>query len=261
MIAALSKAGAVLGEDSYIKAAGKAAKFIQAEMSEDELLHRYRLGEAAIPAFLDDYAYLVWGLLELYEATFDAKYLLEAKRLTSESIKLFWDLDLGGFHMSRASESSLPRVKESYDGAKPSGNSVMAMNLLRLGRSYEAEYEEKAEQLLSAFASLVEANPMAHTYLLCALDYSIGPSYEVVVAGESDSDDTGEIIKALQGLYIPNKILLLKTPNLDYLLGYTAMMKGVDGRPTIYVCRNRACNMPVTSLKDALQLLGFSQTS
>jgi uncharacterized protein YyaL (SSP411 family) len=261
MIAAISKAGAVLGEDSYLKAAGKAVKFIQAEMSEGGLLHRYRLGEAAIPAFLDDYAYLAWGLLELYEATFDAKYLVEAEHLTTEAIKLFWDPDLGGFHMRRVSESSLPRVKETYYGAKPSGNSVMAMNLLRLGRSYEAEFEEKAEQLLSALASLVESNPVAHTYLLCALDYSIGPSYEVVVAGDSDSDDTRKILKALQGLYIPNKILLLKTPDLNYLLGYTAMMKSIDGKPAIFICRNRTCNLPVTNLKDALKLLNFTQTS
>jgi len=257
MIAALSKAGAELVEESYIKAAEKAASFIHTKMNESGLLHRYRLGEAAIPAFLDDYAYLIWGLLELYEATFDTKYLVEAKCLADEAIKFFWDPDFGGFHMSRSSESSLPRVKETYDGAKPSGNSVMAMNLLRLGRGVEAGFEATAEQLLNAVAPLVEANPIAHTYSLCTLDYSIGPSYEVVVTGNPSSEDTRQMLYALRRSYIPNKILMLKTPSLDYLLGYTSMMNSIEGKPTIYVCRNRVCNLPVTNIKDAMKSLGI----
>jgi hypothetical protein len=148
-------------------------------------------------------------------------------------------------------------VKETYDGAKPSGNSVMAMNLLRLGRGVEAGFEATAEQLLNAVAPLVEANPIAHTYSLCALDYSIGPSYEVVVTGNPSSEDTRQMLYALRRSYIPNKILMLKTPSLDYLLGYTSMMNSIEGKPTIYVCRNRVCNLPVTNIKDAMKSLGI----
>jgi len=255
MIAALSKAGAVLGEKSYIKAAEKSADFILVKMNEAGLLHRYRLGEAVIPAFLDDYAYLIWGFLELYEATFNAKYIIETKRLTEEAIGLFWEPNLGSFQMSRQSEGSLPMVKETHDSAKPSGNSVMAMNLLRLGRSVEAELEATAEQLLSTLAHLVEANPHSYSYLLCALDYKIGPSYEVVIAGDQTSEDTQQIIDTLQLSYTPNKFLMLKTPDLDEFLGYTAMMKSIEGKPAIYICRNRVCNLPMTDINDALKSL------
>jgi uncharacterized protein YyaL (SSP411 family) len=255
MIAALSKAGAALGEENYVKAAEKAADFILKRLYEDELLHRYRLGESAIPAFLDDYAYLTWGLLELYEATFHAEYLGVAKRLTHDAIRHLWDPDLGGFHISRPLESPLPSMMEAYDGSKPSGNSVMAMNLLRLGRVVESSLEVKAEQLFKALASIVGANPVAHTYLLCALDYSIGPSYEVVVAGDPALDDTRHFLDTLHRSYTPNKVLMLKTPSLDDMLYYTSKMSSVDSKPTIYICRDRVCRTPLTDLEEAIRFL------
>jgi uncharacterized protein YyaL (SSP411 family) len=256
MIAALSKAGAVIGERNYVKAAEDATNFILTKMNDNTLLHRYRQKEAAIPAFLDDYAYLVWGLIELYEATFYVIYLQEANHLTEDTVKLFWDPDLGGFYLSRSSEGSLPRVKDTHDGAKPSGNSVMEMNLLRLGRILEGGLEEKAEKLLNAVVPLVEANPTSFTFLLCALDYKIGPIYEVVIAGGQNPADTSQIIGTLQGSYIPHEFLMLKTPRLDSLLGYTAAMRGINGKLAIYICRNRVCSLPMTDVKDALKSLG-----
>jgi uncharacterized protein YyaL (SSP411 family) len=256
MIAALSKAGAALGEGSYVEAAENAAKFILKRLYNGELLHRYRLGESAIPAFLDDYAYLMWGLIELYEATFDADYLVAARRLAHESIRHLWDKDLGGFRISRPLESQLPPVREAYDGAKPSGNSVMAMNLLRLGRAVDHTLEVKAEQLFKAFAPLVGANPSSYTYLLCALDYSIGPSHEVVVAGEPTSEDTKRLLDDLRRSFTPNKVLMLRTPDLDDVLGYTSTMTIVDGKPTTYICRNRVCRTPLTDTKEVFRELG-----
>jgi len=256
MIAALSEAGAVLGEESYVKAAEKAADFILKRLYEDELLHRYRLGESAIPAFLDDYAYLTWGLIELYEATFDADYLGVAKRLTNDALRHLWDLDFGGFRISRSTEVPLPIMMETYDGAKPSGNSVMAMNLLRLGSFFESSLGAKAEQLFKMLAPLVDANPVAYTYLLCALDYSIGPSYEVVVAGDPAFDDTLRLLDILRRSYTPNKVLMLKNPSLDDLLGYTSAMSSIDGKPTIYICRDRVCRMPITDVEEAIRSLG-----
>jgi uncharacterized protein YyaL (SSP411 family) len=256
MIAALSKAGAALGEGSYVEAAENAAKFILKRLYNGELLHRYRLGESAIPAFLDDYAYMMWGLIELYEATFDADYLVAARRLAHESIRHLWDKDLGGFRISRPLESQLPPVREAYDGAKPSGNSVMAMNLLRLGRAVDHTLEVKAEQLFKAFAPLVGANPSSYTYLLCALDYSIGPSHEVVVAGEPTSEDTKRLLDDLRRSFTPNKVLMLRTPDLDDVLGYTSTMTIVDGKPTTYICRNRVCRTPLTDTKEVFRELG-----
>jgi uncharacterized protein YyaL (SSP411 family) len=257
MIAALSKAGTALGEESYVKAAEKAADFILKRLYEGELLHRYRLGESAIPAFLDDYSYLTWGLLELYEATFDVEYLKVAKRLTHDAIRHLWDPDLGGFRISRPLESHLPSITETYDGAKPSGNSVMAMNLMRLGRVVESSLEAKAEQLFKVLASLIENNPVAHTYLLCALDYSIGPSYEVIVAGDPASLDTRQLIDTLRKSYSPNKVLMFKTPSLDAMLDYTSTMSIIGSKPTIYICRDRTCSMPLTNVEEAIRSLGI----
>jgi len=256
MIAALSKAGAALGERSYVEAAEKTAKFILKRLYNGELLHRYRLGESAIPAFLDDYAYLMWGLIELYEATFDAGYIVTARRMAQESIRYLWDTDLGGFRISRPLESQLPPMREAYDGAKPSGNSVMAMSLLRLGRAIDPDLEAKVDQLFKAFAPLVEANPASYTYLLCALDYSIGPSHEVVVAGDPTSDDTKRLLDDLRKSYTPNKVLMLKAPDLDDVLGYTSTMTIVDGKPTVYICRNRVCRTPLTDTKEIFRELG-----
>ncbi len=260
MIAALSKAGASLGEDRYITAAENCTIFILNKMNRETLLHTYRLGEASIPAFLDDYAYLIWGLIELYEANFKAKYLKEAIRLTLDTIKLFWDPDLGGFHMSRSSEGVLPRLKETHDGAKPSGNSVMTMNLLRLGGFLGEDIAEKAEKTLSFLAPQVDANPTSYTYLLCALDYSIGPSHEVIVVCDSDFEEGRRVINTLEKAYLPNKVIMLKTPELDQLLEYTKSMSSIGGDPTIYVCKNRACKMPTTDVNEALKTLMTDET-
>jgi hypothetical protein len=260
MIAALSKTGATLGEESYIKAAEKAAHFISIKMNDGGLLHRYRRGEAAIPSFLDDYAYYIWGLLELYEATFEVNYLKEAKQLAEEAVKLFQDHDLGGLYLSRSPETPLPRAKETYDGAKPSGTSVMVMNLLRLGKAVEEGLEATAEEILKSTASLIEANPISYTYLLCALDYSIGPSYEVIIAGGQNPEDTNKILEALRGSYTPNKLLMLKTPSLNSLLPHTTGMQPIEGKPAIYICRNRTCSHPITDIKEGLTLfLGDSK--
>jgi len=255
MIAALSKAGAILDEEIYVKAAESAATFILTKMNGSGLIHRFARGEDAIPAFLDDYAYFTWGLLELYEATFDAKYLQEAKRLADETIRLFLDPDVGDFYISRSHEGTLPRVKETHDGAKPSGNSVMAMNLLRLGKIIEVGLEAAADKLLEANAAQVEANPSSYTYLLCSLDYRIGPSYEVLIAEGKNTEQTHQILETLTRSYNPNKFLMLKTPSLDTLLIYTTIMHDVEGRTAIYICQNHACNLPLTDLKDALEKL------
>ena len=254
MIAALAKAGAALGEGSYIEAAGKAMNFNTTKMNHRGLLHRYRRGEAAIPAFLDDYAYLTWGLIELYEATFDAGHLEKAKEMAEEAVKLFWNPDLGAFAVSRSSEGTLPRITETHDGAKPSGNSVMAMNLLRLGGIWP-ELRATAEDLLRASSPLTEANPVGYTYLLCALDYNLGPSYEVVVAGTQNPKDTRTILDELHRSFTPNKLLMLKTPGLDSLLEYTKKMGDTGGIPSIYICRDRVCGQPVTNLGEALKTL------
>jgi uncharacterized protein YyaL (SSP411 family) len=183
MVAAMAKAYQALGDHVYVDAAQRAAGFILQNLKKDNrLFRRYRDGEVAHPGYLDDYANFVWGLIELYEATFEPNYLEEAMRLNSAMIDLFWDKTHGGFFYSgRDNEALIKQSKEIYDGAIPSSNSVAFLNLIRLGRiTGEANLEKNAEQLAGAFASRIKAYPSAYTQFLVALDFIIGPSREIV---------------------------------------------------------------------------------
>ncbi|UCG21575.1 MAG: thioredoxin domain-containing protein [Deltaproteobacteria bacterium] len=183
MIAAMAKAYQALGDHVYVDAAQSAAGFILHNLKKDNrLFRRYRDGEVAHPGYLDDYANFVWGLIELYEATFEPNYLEEAMALNSAMIDLFWDKTHGGFFYSgRDNEVLIKQSKEIYDGAIPSSNSVAFLNLIRLGRiTGEANLEKNAEQLAGAFASRIKAYPSAYTQFLVALDFIIGPSREIV---------------------------------------------------------------------------------
>jgi len=167
MIAALAKGYQVLGDPKYAAAAGKAADFLLQTLRDPSgrLLRRYRDGHTAYRGFLDDYAFLVWGLLDLYEAVFDIRYLEEALRLNREMLELFWDETHGGcFFTPHDGEALIVRDKEIYDGAVPSGNSVAALNLLRLSRmTGDVSLEQQAERILQAFSGLVGDYPMAYT--------------------------------------------------------------------------------------------------
>ena len=180
MIASLAKAAAALDEPQYADAAEAAAEFIlrQLRTADDRLLHRYRQGEASITANQDDYAFFIWGLIETYEATFDADHLQAALQLTDDMIRHYWDEAGGGFFFTPDDgEDILIRQKPVYDGAVPSGNSVMAWNLLRLARlTSRPEYEDKAARTHQAFAPEVAKAPLAYTQMLTALDFAIGPA-------------------------------------------------------------------------------------
>ena len=179
MIAAFSKGYQVFGNQVYADAARGAVGFILKNLrtADSRLLRRYREGEAAYPAYLDDYAFLVWGLIELYEATFDVSYLEEAIALNEGMIDIFWDKQGGGLYFTgKGNEPLITRSKELYDGALPSGNSVAALNLLRLGRmTGNVALEQKAEELTQIFSRQITDQPMAYTQVLVALDFMVGP--------------------------------------------------------------------------------------
>ena len=158
MIAALAKAGNVLNQPKYISAATKTADFILNLMRQgDVLYHRYAKGETAIEGFLDDYAFFSYGLIELYEATFEDQYLQAAADLTKIMVAKFWDEKNGGFYQTQNSEAAMPKIKQLYDGATPSGNSVALYNLLRLNRlTDEPAYDAMAVQITKTFAQEVE---------------------------------------------------------------------------------------------------------
>ena len=262
MIAALAKAGRVLANPSYISAAERAAEFINEYLtiSDGKLIHRYRDGDSNITANLDDYAFMVWALFELYESTFKTRYINQAIQLTEFSIHHFWDEENGGFFFSPDyGENLIVRTKEYYDGAVPSGNSIFALNLLRLSRiTADSKYEDLAGKLFDSTSQYMMQSPQAFTQLLCAFDFAKGPSYEVIVAGDLSKKETQAVITKLTKPFIPNKVIILAdSTNADgnlpfrYLKSYSA----IDSRPTIYVCKNFTCNLPTTDIDEALHQL------
>jgi uncharacterized protein YyaL (SSP411 family) len=264
MIAALAKASRFFNEAQYERAAIGAVQFIVENMrdSKRQLYHRYREGEAAIPAFLPDYSFFIWGLLELYETTFDVTYLHLAISLNEDMIRLFWDDKEGGFYFTAdTDENILVRTKEIYDGAYPSGNSVAAVNLLRLARiTGNAELEAKAALLLQTFSHSVSQAPVAYTFLMIALDFAIGPFYEVVVVGDPTKEDTNNMLNLLKRIFIPNKVLLFRPSHVEYpkiarYAEFTRNLSSKGGKATVYVCRNYECSLPTTSIEEMLQLL------
>ncbi|GBE19111.1 cellobiose 2-epimerase [archaeon BMS3Abin16] len=266
MIAALSVAGRVFDDERYVAAAKKAADFILEKMldSDGRLLHRYKDGEAGIPGFLEDYAFLCWGLIELYETTFDAKYLSHAVAFTNMMILHFWDgVDGGFYHTAADGEELILRKKEVYDGATPSGNSVAMHNLLRLSRlTANADFEARAEAVGRAFSKMVSQYPAGYTYLLSAVDFMVGPSREVVIVGAPDAVDTEAMLNVLRGEYLPNTVVLFKSTNekaleITKIAEFTRDHTAIDGKATAYVCTNQACKKPTTDPEEMMKLLDF----
>ena len=266
MIAALAKGAQVFDEPGYAEAAKYAADFILKNMrrSDGRLLHRYRDKQAAIPAQLDDYVFFVWGLIELYETTFDVKYLRTALDLNRDLIMHFWDDRKGGFYFTPDDgENLLIRQKEIYDGAVPSGNSVAMLNLIRLGRmTANADFEEKAAKIGSAFSSTVTQMPAAYTQLMVALDFALGSSYEIVIVGDPQGKDTVNILKTLRAQFLPNKVVLFRpcggdSPDISHIAEFTKNLSSIDGKATVYVCTNYTCKMPTTDISKMLDLLNI----
>jgi uncharacterized protein YyaL (SSP411 family) len=265
MITALAKASVALDEPAYETASQKAAGFILRLMRDKQgrLSHRNRGGQSSITAFLDDYAFLIWGLLELYEATFDARFLKEALELNEVLIRHFWDEKDGGFYFTPDDgEQLLLRQKELYDGAIPSGNSVQMLNLLRLGRmTSNPELEKKAARTGRIYSKDVELSPSAFTQMMAAVDFGIGPSHEVVVVGATETENTKAMLKALWTEFSPNKVVLFiptdKEPSAIFQIApFTSRMTSIESKATAYVCQNYTCQQPTTDIETMLQFIG-----
>ena len=262
MIAALARASAALEEPRFAAAAERAAAFVDKRLvgSGGRLLARWRDGEAAHLAYLDDHAFLAWGMLELYEATFQVRHLERAIDLVRAMDHLFWDRRGGGYYFAgEDGETLLARAKEIYDGAQPSGNSVAALVLLRLGRmTGNGAYEERAEALFRAFGGSLARLPAAHTQLLIALEFALGPTREIVISGAAAAEDTRGLVSAVRSRYLPRAVTLLRddadAAPLARVAPFTAAQESVGGRATAYVCENFACSAPVTE-RAALEAL------
>ena len=265
MISSFASAANVLGEPRYRVAAFRAGDFVLKNLKTKEgaLLHRYRDGEAGIAGNLDDHAFFIQAALELYEASFDERWLKEAKGLADRMIELFWDEKEKGFYLtSKDAEALIARPKSDTDGAIPSGNSVAALALLELGRiTGESRYETYAHETLKAFSGAVSSQPAGFSQMLAALDYAIGPSMEIVIAPDQKGLSTIAVLKEIYSHFIPNKVVLLHKAGPEgkaiqalapFLREYTAR----DGKTAVYVCQNRACELPVTDAADLARSLG-----
>lgn len=248
MMAAMAYCGIVLNQPKFVTAAEACAEFIFKKLIryDGRLLARYRDGEAAFNAYLEDYSFLVWGLLELYEATYDAKFLEKALKLNADMLDLFGDQDAPGlFLYGHDSEELITRPKESYDGAIPSGNSAAVMNLLRIARlTGRHELEDTAKEILDYFSEEIEAAPTGHSYMLCAYLYLISDrASEVVIVGKTNS----ELLKTYNSIYSPFSVSIANiTPELFNLIPFIADYKEQGDKPAAYVCRNFTCSAPVT---------------
>ena len=262
VIAALAKAGRALNEQSYISEAERAYEFIKENLINEDgtLLHRFREGESAINGHADDYAFLIWGLLELYEATFDTGYLKDAIDLNNIFIDNFWDTEEGGFYFTaEGSEELLGRKKELYDGAIPSGNSVALSNLLRLGRITANDgLEKKADGLIRLYSSQAKQAPTGFGQFLQGACFALTESFEIVIAGRQEDTLTQEMLKNVQTKFIPNKVILLSEPGdeeIRSLAPYTQEQTMASDMATAYVCRNYSCEMPTNDPEKMMELL------
>ncbi len=262
-IAAFSKAAAAFGEKRYSDAARGSIEFIMQNLVRDErLLHRYREGEAGIMASVDDYAFFIWGLLEYYESVFDEKYLALAISLCRDQFEHFWDEEFAGFFFTADDgEVLISRQKEIYDGALPSGNSVSTLNILKIARLTAApELEEKAARMAAAFSPQLSRHPASFSMHMNSLDFILGPSFEIVIAGDRNSPETRRFLEVLSGEYLPNKVVILKDAaneeEISRIAPYTRSHSPINGKTTGYVCSNYECRLPTNDPARVLELIG-----
>jgi len=269
MIGSLAFGSRVLKEPRYLQAAERAAHFILEKLvaPDERLLHRYRDGEAGIEAKHEDYAFFIHGLLDLYEASFSVNYLAQAKKLADQMIERYWDSEIGGFFITpKDGEKLIARPKEIYDGAIPSGNSFALLDLVRLSRFTGSKtYGEHSEKMINAFADEISEAPTAYPQFLIGFDFALGPSKEIVIAGDAGSPGVARMAAEVFSRFLPNKIVVLRPAKEDAVkeiadvIPFIRDEKPLDGQPTAYVCENFVCKLPTTDMQEFVSLLEASK--
>jgi len=271
-IAALSIAGRVLGITEYTEAAEKSGNFIFAKLvrSDGRLLARYRDGHSDHLGFVDDYAFLIWGLIELYETTYNPDYLKNALKLNDDLIRLFCDEKSGGlFLYGIDGEQLIARPKEIYDGAIPSGNSVATLNFLRLARlTGRFDLEEKAKLQFATFSQNLQSVPRGQTYFLMALMFAEKPTNEIMIIckdeshdgsnDESNVKDSRRMVNIINEEFRPFTVSMVYSKDkstLSEVAPFVVDYKMKDDKTTAYICENFTCNKPVTSIEEFRRLL------
>jgi hypothetical protein len=260
----LAYAARAFGEHIYADAARRALTFILTRMRSPDggLYHRYRGGEAGILGFADDYAFTVRALIALYEATYDVQLLSDAIALHRYFIDHFWDPKEGGFFsVSDRAEAVIARRKEWYDGAVPSSNSVACENLLLLSRlTGDPDAEERAAVLSRGFLRVMRHTPASCAWFLVALDLELGPSREIVIAGDPGNERTIAMIRALHAAYLPRTVMLQRPTgpagdSIVTIAPFTREMVANDGIATAYICSGHSCQLPKTDIAGVLSEL------
>jgi uncharacterized protein YyaL (SSP411 family) len=261
MLVAFAEAASILGRDDYREVAIKNADFLLENLMRDgRLVRTYKDGRAKLNAYLEDYSYMVEGLLAVYEATFDIKYFEQARALADTMIEQFWDESEGGFYFTSADhEELITRTKDYFDNATPSGNSVAAMALLKLWLlTGEVSYQRHAVTIIRAAREAMSRYPSAFGYLLGALDFYLSESKEIAIVGRADSHEVRQFIEGIYSRYLPNKVVALAEPGderAQQAIPLLAERHMIDGKPTVYVCRNYLCLAPATSTQELAERL------
>ncbi|KAA0215961.1 thioredoxin domain-containing protein [bacterium] len=260
MIGAAARAGAALGEPGWIEAAQKAADFASTTLMRDgRLLHRCRKGQAGIPGFLEDYAFLAQGLLELYQADFEPARLELALRLCREMVRLFRDEKEKVFHTQGKDdpERLIAPSRSFYDGAIPSGNAAACLALVRVGRLTQDEsLVSLARQTLEAFAGEINSRPESHPYALMAAQLLMEPMQEIVIAGPRHDEGTQALLATVQRRFLPRAVLALHDgEDIERVIPALKAQGPVGGKPAAYLCEHFACKAPVTDAASLAALL------
>jgi uncharacterized protein YyaL (SSP411 family) len=265
MISAFARATQLLDDPQYLEAATRAATFIRTQLYDESprvLVRNYREGRSEVEGFTDDYAFLIQGLLDLYEATFDVSWLQFAIELQETQDRLFFDETRGGYFSGSGNDPSiLLRLKEDNDSAEPAASSVAALNLLRLAQiRNDASSYERAEKTIRAFAPQISHFASAMPQMLVALDLTLSKPRQIVVAGKRDAPETRALLAEIHSHFVPNKILILADGGegqkyLEEKLESLRSMKPVEAKPAAYVCENFTCQAPVTDPKTLSLLL------
>ncbi|KNZ40486.1 thioredoxin domain-containing protein [Acetobacterium bakii] len=262
MIAALAMAGKAFNNSDCIDQANQAIAFVEKNLVGDDgrLYARYRQGDVKHLGYLDDYAFIIWGYIESYEATFTTDYLVKALKLVEDMITLFGDEDgTPGFYLyGKDAEELIAKPKEIYDSALPSGNSVAAYTLLKLGKlTGRKDLEKKAEDMFAHFAGNLNQAPMAYTMMLSAKLFAEQPTKEIVLAGKKDDPAIQTMLDRLNKKYLPFSVVLLNKGegDLDQVNDFAKNQVTIDNKPTAYVCANYQCAQPVTDADVFNQLI------
>jgi uncharacterized protein YyaL (SSP411 family) len=265
MISVYARAARVLDEPRYLEAATRAAKFLRPNLYDEKtklLFRNYRDGRSAVEGFADDYAFVVQGLLDLYEASFDVEWLKFARQLQGTQDRLFFDEKNGGYFTTSGKDASvLLRMKDDNDSAEPAASSIAALNLLRLSQFYDdKQLEDRARKTIDAFATTLSHFPSAMPQMLVALDFSSSKPRQIVIAGKNDAPETKALLTEVHRHFLPKTILLLAdgTEGQKYLGERNEAIRAmsmVDGKPAAYVCENFTCKAPMTDPKQLAKLL------